>query len=133
MFTWLVVGAVLSAGPLPAQGAGAAPAETRCPQAAHGAGSPPRQGRGDAGRQVGGFLSSVAGRALAYAPPVDLGDSVLARVTAREIEGRAHEGAVSGLAVAQEKATASGTPPAIGWTRRAGAMAPPSTCAAGGS
>lgn len=49
--------------------------------------------RGATVRRGGGFLAGIASRALAYAPSVDVGDSVVARASGEAVEGAAHDAA----------------------------------------
>ncbi|CAN7373181.1 hypothetical protein LJR164_002259 [Phenylobacterium sp. LjRoot164] len=48
-------------------------------------------------RKAAGFLAGVAGRALVYAPGVDLGDSRLAQYAGQEVESAIHGQASEGL------------------------------------
>jgi hypothetical protein len=48
-------------------------------------------------RKVGGFLAGVAGRALSYAPPVDVGDAPLSRAVGQAVESEAHGRVRNGL------------------------------------
>jgi hypothetical protein len=60
-------------------------------------------------RKVGGFLAGVAGRALAYAPPVDVGDAPLSRAVGQAVESEAHGRVRNGLDAAA--GNAGGAPP----------------------
>lgn len=48
-------------------------------------------------RKTAGFLAGVAGRALAYAPGIEVGDSRIARLAGQEAETALHNQATSGL------------------------------------
>lgn len=58
-------------------------------------------------RKAGGLLANVAGRALAYAPAIDVGDSVLGRAAGQAVEGAAYEQAASGLDLARQNGQAA--------------------------
>jgi hypothetical protein len=110
MIALLFLGAALLSEPQaatpPAPPNGADPA-AQCARLSQEAAGLRRQRNAGAGRRLGGFLAGAANRALAYAPPVELGDSVLGRVAAREIEGEAHERASSGLSSVESDARAA--------------------------
>lgn len=58
--------------------------------------------RGATARRAGGFLAGIASRSLAYAPSVDVGDSVLARASGQAVEGAAHDAAQGQLQAARQ-------------------------------
>lgn len=60
-------------------------------------------------RKVGGFLAGVAGRALSYTPPVDVGDTALSRAVGQALESEAHGRVRNGLDAAA--GDARGAPP----------------------
>lgn len=114
MIALLFLGLTLGGAPQASVPAGPAPAtdpSAQCARLSEEAATLRGQRRAAAGRRLGGFLAGAANRALAYAPPVDLGDSVLGRVAAREIEGEAHGRAASGLSGVESEARASSPAP----------------------
>lgn len=115
MLASLFLGLALVGVPQASPPAGQSPApdpSAQCARLSEEAASLRDRQRAGAGRRLGGFLAGAANRALAYAPPVELGDSVLGRVAAREIEGEAHERASSGLSGVESDARAAVPAPA---------------------
>ncbi|NEX94962.1 hypothetical protein [Caulobacter sp. 17J65-9] len=58
-------------------------------------------------KKATGFLANVAGRALAYTPSIDTGDSALGRAAGQAVEGTAQEQAYSGLDKVQQSGRAA--------------------------
>lgn len=60
-------------------------------------------------KRAAGLLAGVAGRALAYAPPVNLGDGAVARATGYAVQSAAYDGAYSGLDSVRQSGAAADT------------------------
>lgn len=97
MFAYAVFAATLAAGAPSAGAETVSPDAQRC--AALVAESDKLRGQIGAARtrKAAGFLAGVAGRALVYAPGIELGDSRIARYAGQEAETALHNQATSSL------------------------------------
>ena len=97
MFVYAVFAAALTAGAPDAGAEIVSPNAQRC--AALAAESDKLRAQVGAARtkKTAGFLANVAGRALVYAPGVNLGDSRLSQYAGQEVESALHSQASSGL------------------------------------